>query len=224
MLINAFPVDCSFRCLVTVKTVVAEDATMPRLKSLSQSGSPRHFVREWRKHRQLTLEALAGQIGVTHGALSQLERGETAYTQSMLEALADALECTPSDLISRSPDAASNSPAVGSPVRWYLREWRKHLHLTQGQVAERIGTAVAVVSQLETGHRQMNDKWVAAFAGTFDIEHSDLLRPPDALPNLRIVEEQRLASMWEEASPEDRERIYRVIEALIAKPTQNTTQ
>ena len=66
------------------------------------------------------------------------------------------------------------------PVKWYLREWRKHLHLTQGQVAERVETAIAVVSQLENGQRQMNDKWISAFADAFGVDHGDLLRPPGA--------------------------------------------
>jgi DNA-binding Xre family transcriptional regulator len=63
----------------------------------------RHFIRGWRKHRHLTLEQLAERIGVTHGALSQLERGLTNYTQPMLEALAGALMCEPADLIMRDP-------------------------------------------------------------------------------------------------------------------------
>lgn len=63
----------------------------------------RHFIRAWRKHRNLTLEQLADRLGVTHGALSQLERGITNYTQPMIEALADALQCEPADLIMRDP-------------------------------------------------------------------------------------------------------------------------
>lgn len=65
----------------------------------------RHFVREWRQHRGLTLEQLAERIGVTHGALSQLERGLVNYTQPMLEAIAEALDCEPADLIMRDPKA-----------------------------------------------------------------------------------------------------------------------
>jgi transcriptional regulator with XRE-family HTH domain len=62
-----------------------------------------HFIKAWRKHRKLTLEQVAERLNVTAGALSQLERGETGYTQPMLEALADALNCEPSDLIVRDP-------------------------------------------------------------------------------------------------------------------------
>lgn len=63
------------------------------------------YVREWRKFRGLTLEQLAERVGVTAGALSQLERGEVNYTQPMLEALADELDCAPADLIMRDPKA-----------------------------------------------------------------------------------------------------------------------
>jgi hypothetical protein len=37
------------------------------------------------------------------GNLSQIERGEYAYNQDTLEALADALSCEPADLIMRNP-------------------------------------------------------------------------------------------------------------------------
>lgn len=67
----------------------------------------RHFIRAWRKYRGLTLEQLAERVEVTHGAISQLERGETNYTQPMLEAIAKALQCTPADLIMRDPNDSS---------------------------------------------------------------------------------------------------------------------
>lgn len=63
------------------------------------------YIREWRKFRNLTLAKLADRLDVTAGALSQLERGDTAYTQPMLEALADALSCEPADLITRNPES-----------------------------------------------------------------------------------------------------------------------
>jgi transcriptional regulator with XRE-family HTH domain len=79
-------------------------ADMPKVKTRFKEGPPRHFIREWRKFRGLTLKRLGGRVGVTHGALSQLERGGTSYTQPMLEALADALNCTPADLVGRPPE------------------------------------------------------------------------------------------------------------------------
>jgi DNA-binding Xre family transcriptional regulator len=61
------------------------------------------FIRAWRKHRDLTLEQLAENIGITHGHLSKIERGERPYKQHVLEAIARELHCTPADLLSRDP-------------------------------------------------------------------------------------------------------------------------
>jgi transcriptional regulator with XRE-family HTH domain len=69
---------------------------------------PRHYVREWRKHRRLTQEKLAESIPFTVGAISQLETGRTSYTQNMLEALAKALGCEPGELLMRDPTASND--------------------------------------------------------------------------------------------------------------------
>lgn len=68
-----------------------------------KSGPPRHFIREWREFRDLSQERLADRVDVSRGTISQLENGAIAYTQAMLEALADALSCEPADLINRNP-------------------------------------------------------------------------------------------------------------------------
>jgi len=70
---------------------------------IPKDGPPRHYVREWRKFRQLTQERLAERTPFTIGAISQLETGRTSYTQPMLEALAVAMDCTPGDLLGRNP-------------------------------------------------------------------------------------------------------------------------
>lgn len=81
----------------------AQNVWMAKVRTNFKAPKPRHFIRQWRKHRGLTQEQLAEVVGVTHGAISQLERGETGYTQPMLEALADAMHCQPADLIMRDP-------------------------------------------------------------------------------------------------------------------------
>lgn len=73
-------------------------------RPIFDKGPPRHFIREWRKLRGLTLMQLAEKAEVTHGAISQLETGKAAYTQPMLEALAKALEVEPGILVTRHPD------------------------------------------------------------------------------------------------------------------------
>ena len=78
---------------------------MPKVRPQQKRRPPRHFIRQWRLFRGLTLEQLAERVGVTHGALSQLERGIINYTQPMLENLAFALQCEPADLIMRDPNS-----------------------------------------------------------------------------------------------------------------------
>lgn len=72
----------------------------------------RWFLREWRKHRHLTLAQLAARVDTTEATVSRLERGLQPYSQPMLEALADALTCRPGDLITRPPGASDQIMAV----------------------------------------------------------------------------------------------------------------
>jgi transcriptional regulator with XRE-family HTH domain len=64
---------------------------------------PRFFFREWRKFRGRNQEELAEIVGVTTSTISQLETGKQGFTDSTLVALADALFCSPGDLLMRNP-------------------------------------------------------------------------------------------------------------------------
>lgn len=67
------------------------------------------FIRAWRTHRGLSLEALAARVeeilgrNMTYATLSRIERGKIAYTQPVLESIATALLCEPADLLMRNP-------------------------------------------------------------------------------------------------------------------------
>lgn len=65
----------------------------------------RHFIKEWRLHRGLTMDRLADRLDISKATLSRVESGKQPYTQDTLEALADALSCEPADLIMRDPTA-----------------------------------------------------------------------------------------------------------------------
>jgi len=73
------------------------------VKPHPKPAAPRHFIKQWREYRGHTLESLAEEIGISHGAIQQLETGKTHYRQQTLEALASALNCSPADLIMRDP-------------------------------------------------------------------------------------------------------------------------
>jgi transcriptional regulator with XRE-family HTH domain len=63
----------------------------------------RTFLREWRAHRGKTLVQVAEEIGMTHGQLSRIERGDQPYNQFLLETLAEIYACEPVDLMIRNP-------------------------------------------------------------------------------------------------------------------------
>jgi len=48
-------------------------------------------IKVWRKHRQLTLQNLADQAGISKPYLSQLESGKRAGSTDVLKRIADAL-------------------------------------------------------------------------------------------------------------------------------------
>jgi transcriptional regulator with XRE-family HTH domain len=62
-----------------------------------------HFIKEWRKYRGLSQDALAAQLGISKATLSRIENRLIPYGQGFLEACADILNCTTGDLLERSP-------------------------------------------------------------------------------------------------------------------------
>ncbi|RZJ46029.1 MAG: XRE family transcriptional regulator [Brevundimonas sp.] len=59
-------------------------------------------VRRQRQDRQVTLEALADQVGLSYSYLGEIERGKRNPTLAVVERLANALKIDPRDLLSRS--------------------------------------------------------------------------------------------------------------------------
>ena len=78
----------------------------------------RTFIRQWREHRDLTLEVLADRVRAinealetTHASLSRIERGLQPYSQPLLEVIAEALQTDVASLLMRDP---SDSQALWS--------------------------------------------------------------------------------------------------------------
>jgi transcriptional regulator with XRE-family HTH domain len=70
-----------------------------------------HFIREWRKHRNLSLRRLADRLNdpadpepfISDASLSRIERGLQPYSQPILEALKVALRCSIPELLEVNP-------------------------------------------------------------------------------------------------------------------------
>jgi transcriptional regulator with XRE-family HTH domain len=88
---------------------------------MAKDKGPRHHLRAWRKHRDLSLEAVAERvvllsseraasdpdvrpITMTHATLSRIERGKLPYNEHLMELLADIYQTDVASLIIRDPD------------------------------------------------------------------------------------------------------------------------
>jgi DNA-binding Xre family transcriptional regulator len=63
----------------------------------------RTFIREWRKHREMSQTELGEAVGLSTATISQIENAKTGYSQANLQAIADALEVHPIDLLVCDP-------------------------------------------------------------------------------------------------------------------------
>jgi transcriptional regulator with XRE-family HTH domain len=86
-----------------IHSTTVQTVGMAKVKTHFKKPRPRYFFREWRRHRSYTQEELAGMIGVSPPSISQLENGKQGFDSSTLEALAEALRCSPGDLLMRNP-------------------------------------------------------------------------------------------------------------------------
>jgi transcriptional regulator with XRE-family HTH domain len=94
-----------------------QSAEMRKSRPSPKSPKLLYFFRQWRKHRGMTQEELAETIGVTPPSISQLENGKQGFTNDTLEALAEALNCTPGDLLMRNPLADDGPLDVWGRIR-----------------------------------------------------------------------------------------------------------
>jgi len=76
-----------------------------------------HFIREWRALRGVTQEEMADALGLSPGYLSDVERGKKRYNQSIIEAAAAFLRCTPAELLAGPPGAGVDQVEVAIDSR-----------------------------------------------------------------------------------------------------------
>jgi len=82
-----------------VSALILRDA----LRHHVQMAKQRHFLKAWRKHRDLTQEQLAERIGCDQSLVSKVERYKHPYDQAYIEAAAEALNVEVVDLLIRDP-------------------------------------------------------------------------------------------------------------------------
>lgn len=63
-----------------------------------------HFLRKWRLKREMTLEAVAEAVGLSHAQLQRIETRQQKYSQTLLERLSGVYGVPVTWLIERDPD------------------------------------------------------------------------------------------------------------------------
>lgn len=68
------------------------------------------------------------------------------------------------DMTPHLAQAVRMGKKVSRPAANHLRAWREYRRLSQAALAEKVGTADNVISNLESGDRRLSDKWLQKLA------------------------------------------------------------
>jgi transcriptional regulator with XRE-family HTH domain len=173
----------------------------------------RTFIKEWRKHRGMTLENAAERAGMTAGNISAMERGTQGFTQAGLEALAGAYQCDPGHLLSIDPTgSAQEREADETPKRQFLPtfigQWRNHRGKTLEQLGEVVDMSHAQLSRIERGLQPYSQPVLEAIADALQTDPASLLiRDPS--------DHDAIWSIWEQANSEQRKLIVSIANAVL---------
>lgn len=143
------------------------------------------YFREWRKRRGLTQDQLAERLGATKGAISKLERGGSVYNQSSLEALAEALECQPWELLAGPPDKKPTAIKVAAnsiDEEWLLTLMTLALADAGDRAPERVAGIVLKAAK-GGAHYQNSRDGLRAFRGELIEIRSGPVRKSPRRPN-----------------------------------------
>jgi transcriptional regulator with XRE-family HTH domain len=96
-----------------------------------------------------------------------------------------------------------------------LRAWRKFRRMTQQELADELGTAKSVISDLERGVVQLNDKWLRRLAPVLKTQPGHILdyAPEDV--------DTDIIDIWSHIGADDREAARRMLQGLRQKTGTN---
>jgi transcriptional regulator with XRE-family HTH domain len=90
----------------------------------------------------------------------------------------------------------------------HLRAWRKHNRMTQQDLADAVGTAKSVISDLERGVVQLSDKWLRKLAPALKTQPGHILDyDPEDL-------DSDIIDIWSRIDPDDKPQAVRILRAL----------
>ena len=81
--------------------------TLAHIADMAKSGRRKTYLREWRRSKPgRTLDSVAAELHISQPQLGRIERGDSPYSQDLLEALAELYGCSVADLLMRNPTDA----------------------------------------------------------------------------------------------------------------------
>ena len=86
----------------------ANDRVRDSLYLLGMEHEQPHYLKEWRKFRRMTQEALADAIETTKSVISDMERGNLQLSPKWAHRIAPVLRTTAGHLIDTDPNALDN--------------------------------------------------------------------------------------------------------------------
>ena len=90
-----------------------------------------------------------------------------------------------------------------------LKAWRKFRQMTQQELADAVGTAKSVISDLERGVVQLNDKWLRKLAPVLKTQPGHLLDYDPAELDTDIID------IWSHIDDRDRDQAVRVLRSFV---------
>jgi transcriptional regulator with XRE-family HTH domain len=106
----------------------------------------------------------------------------------------------------------------GSAYAWrmdnHLRAWREFRGLTQGQVADLVGTATGVISLLESGKRPLSDKWLRKLAEALGTRAGHILDVNPADLDNDIID------IWTRIDVSDRKQAATILRSFVRTGTE----
>jgi transcriptional regulator with XRE-family HTH domain len=106
-------------------------------------------------------------------------------------------------------------PMFDDPNR--IRELRLAKQWSQQALADKIHVSKVTISDLERGKMQLTLDYMKRIAAALDVTPGELLSPEDN-PLLPTGSERELIERYRDATPDARENIDRVTEALTSRP------
>ena len=98
--------------------------------------------------------------------------------------------------------------------RHFIREWRKHRGYTQGQLAEMVGTSTATISRIEKLEQPYTQDLLELLSEALMVEPATLI--------MRMPGDQgSIWSLWERATPAQRQRLEEVANIMMRDGTND---